>query len=50
MARNNRVVITTRVIRRGRIFDKVGTTGAAFLKIPCGARAIGMGEAFTISI
>ncbi|MDI6704479.1 MAG: PorV/PorQ family protein [bacterium] len=26
--------------------DKVGTTGAAFLKIPCGARAIGMGGAF----
>jgi hypothetical protein len=26
--------------------SKTGTTGAAFLKIPCGARAIGMGGAF----
>lgn len=27
--------------------DKIGTTAAAFLKIPCGARAIGMGGAFS---
>ena len=30
----------------GEIFRKVGTTGAQFLKIGAGARAVGMGEAF----
>ena len=30
----------------GKIFRKVGTAGAQFLKIGTGARAVGMGEAF----
>lgn len=32
--------------RGAEIFRKVGTTGAQFLKIGAGARAVGMGEAF----
>lgn len=32
--------------RGGEIFRKVGTSGAQFLKIGAGARAVGMGEAF----
>lgn len=29
-----------------KMFEKVGTVGAQFLKIGCGARGVGMGEAF----
>jgi hypothetical protein len=35
------------VVHAAREFEKVATIGVQFLKLPVGARAVGMGEAFT---